>query len=115
MTQATDTNNTPHELQVSRNPDARLVALLGEWRSAELRHEEACRGSDACAAADEASAAVDAVVRSMAATPAMGLRGIAAKAGILCGAVQIGASIAEMELADSLIADLARLAPEVVA
>ena len=104
--------------------DGRLLALLADSREAEAAHDAAARADD-----DEAIAAALArlgqVLGAMADTPARGWTGIAVKAARLCRSMRdggtepgaFGDTIADddVPIAESLAADLARLAPEVVA
>lgn len=98
-------------------PDAQLVALAADLRQAEGEYnalvdlEEDNRRNDERAASDR----IADLVGAMADIPAEGLLGIAAKAGRLCWSLQPehGGSLMYCEdvLAESLAADLARLAP----
>ena len=101
--------------------DARLVALAGELRQAEA-HYSALMALEAPSATPEAERAASlrivGLVGVMAALPAAGLVGIAAKAGRLClslkGQPGGGLMTCEDGLAESLAADLARLVPHAV-
>ncbi len=101
--------------------DAELLRLAAELRAAEQAYCVAvCRTDDDPDAEDDAKVASEAVedlLQRMAATPAHGLSGIAAKAGRLTYSLSDTTAImyAEMPLAASLAADLARLAPQAVA
>jgi hypothetical protein len=109
--------------------DAQLLRLLDEARAADAALDAACAAGGlaetardpaalrlAEAAEQAASARYNRAIAAMAATPAEGWQGIAAKAARLCASVSArrGRILAHAEhpLADSLAADLARLVPE---
>lgn len=109
-------------LAQAADPDAELLRLAAELRTAEEALRVAvCRMADLddAGAGDEADAAsevVEELLERMAATPAHGLPGIAAKAGRLTYSLSDTCTImhAEKPLAASLAADLARLVPQAV-
>ncbi|RYI23408.1 MAG: hypothetical protein EON48_07790 [Acetobacteraceae bacterium] len=99
--------------------DERLVMLAAHLRDAEAYYNalvglEDAKGNDPAEKA--ASLRIMALVGAMADIPAEGLLGIAAKAGRLCWSLQPqhGGALMYCEdaLAESLAADLARLAPQ---
>lgn len=112
---------TKAERTTSMAPDdARLLALLAQAREAEADYAAAIgREDDAGEAAAEAR--VEDALADMADTPAETWQGIAAKAARICRSLRdggtTGASMlyADAPVAASLAADLARLAPGVVA
>ena len=99
--------------------DGRLLALLAESRDADDAHSAAASAEDDAGIA-AATERLNGILATMADTPAAGWQGIAIKAARLCrslydsgdGCVILAADVPVME---SLAADLARLAPEVVA
>ncbi len=103
--------------------DAELLRLAAELRAAEEAWRAAARrtddpdDADAEDDAEAASETVEGLLQRMAATPACGPSGIAAKAGRLTYSLSDTGTImyAEMPLAASLAADLARLMPQAVA
>jgi hypothetical protein len=75
-----------------------------------------CKPSDLKALERAAFNRINVLIDRMAAIPAAGFAGVAAKAGWLCEILaQSGFLIAEAELVDSLAADLARHQPDAVA
>jgi hypothetical protein len=101
--------------------DERLVMLAAHLRDAEAYYNalvglEDAKGNDPAEKA--ASLRIIALVGAMAAIPATGLLGIAAKAGRICWSLEPkqGGSLMTCEdaLAESLAADIARLAPQAV-
>ncbi len=108
--------------------DGRLLALAAALRGAHAREmeavqvlmrAEAARDERATARAAAAShAAFDArtdLMDGVAGIPAEGLAGLAAKAALVCRALEHGPTRADCRLADSLLADVARLVPEATA
>lgn len=103
-------------------PDARLLELLAETREAEVEYARAVYAADE-PAQDQAMERLEAVLDAMAGTASEGWQGIAAKVVRLCfslregGGGEWGSTImyADIPVAKSLTADLARLAPEVQA
>ena len=98
--------------------DARLVTLAADLRRAEASYNALVGLEDDArhdAAERAASLRIAGLVGAMAALPAAGLLGIAAKAGRICWSLQPqhGGALMYCEdaLAESLAADLARLAP----
>lgn len=99
--------------------DARLVTLAGNLRQAEADYS-ALVGLEDDARDDKAERAVSlritSLVGAMAAIPAAGLQGIAAKAGRICWSLSAGTGldimVCDEPLAESLAADLARLVPQ---
>jgi hypothetical protein len=111
------TSLTPHAT------DARLLTLLEETRIAEAVHYRACLTDDD-AAIEAALERLQEVLEALAETPAAGWHGIAVKAARICRSLRDGGHSGEwghsvnnddVAVAESLAADLARLAPEVVA
>jgi hypothetical protein len=108
-----------------RSADAELIALAAELRRAEADHDAAMLHLDAAegtqadgaasAAVDAVFAAWDALTRRMAAIPAEGAPGLAAKAARLVVAVRCGHTAADAALAASVARDAVRLAPGAVA
>jgi len=108
---------------VSDEPDAMLLFLAAELRVASRQEEAAhlaysdAEGTEAEAKAratlDAAFDAWTAIVDRMALVPAVGLAGVCAKAAQLVRASETGGGVADARLAESLRADLVRLAPEV--
>ena len=101
--------------------DARLVTLAGNLRQAEADYSALVCRNDADrddAAEEAASLRITSLAGAMAALPAAGLQGIAAKAGRLCWSLSSGTGLDIMlcdePLAESLAADLARLVPHAV-
>lgn len=98
--------------------DAGLVAMAAELRATEAAYEAGVRSGDAWSGSPEGEAIsvrLEELVTNMADTPAMGLAGIAAKAGRLCVSLEQGTGAlmyCENVLVASLAADLARLAPQ---
>jgi len=105
------------------DPDAELLRFAAELRAAEEAwRAAACRTDDPDDAdaeddAEAASETVEGLLQRMAETPACGPSGIAAKAWRLTYSLSDTGTImhAEMPLAASLAADLARLVPQAVA
>jgi hypothetical protein len=105
------------------DPDTELLQLAAELRAAEEAwRAAACRTDDPDDAdaeddAEAASETVEGLLQRMAETPACGPSGIAAKAWRLTYSLSDTGTImhAEMPLAASLAADLARLVPQAVA
>ncbi|MEO3472516.1 hypothetical protein AAFN86_11660 [Roseomonas sp. CAU 1739] len=113
MSEATNTNTAT---------DARLLALLADSRAAEDAHDVAARADDDAGVA-AALARLEAVLGAMANTPAAGWVGVAVKAARLCRSLRDGGdqfdgfgdsvTVDDVPVAESLAADLARLAPGV--
>lgn len=100
--------------------DAGLVTMAAELRAIEAAYNEGCRGPNEWTETPEAvamMARLEDLIDRMAETPAVGLAGIAAKAGRLCFSLHPrsgGLMYCEAPLVTSLAADLARLAPDAV-
>lgn len=96
--------------------DAALLTLLAATRAAEAAYADACRADDDDAM-EAASERLETALAEMAAIPAQGALGALVKAARLCRSLDGGAGImfADMPVVASLQADLARLAPGVVA
>lgn len=97
--------------------DTRLLALLAEAREAEAEILAACRAAgDVDELENVPTERLDVALQAMADTPAASLIGIAAKAARLCRSLGdsgfASISCADKPVAESLAADLARLAPE---
>lgn len=99
--------------------DARLVTLAGNLRQAEAGYTALVGKNDADrddAAEEAVSLRIATLSGAMAALPAAGLQGIAAKAGRLCWSLSNGTGldimVCDEPLAESLAADLARLVPQ---
>lgn len=103
--------------------DAPLLVLLADIRAADEAYAAAVRANvddvEDDPAQQAAHAAWEAAIARMAATPAATMLGVAAKATRLCESLHDGGghsiAFAEVALAESLAADLARLVPEVAA
>lgn len=98
--------------------DARLVTLAGNLRQAEADYTALVGRDDANrddAAEEAVSLRIASLSGAMAALPAAGLQGIAAKAGRICWSLNSGTGldimVCDEALAESLAADLARLVP----
>ncbi|MFT8247340.1 hypothetical protein [Roseomonas sp. BN140053] len=96
-----------HEAAVSAASDVeeRLIAQGVQLRRG---HPEM---QDADARVDAAGDTWAAVIGQMAAIPAAGMAGVAVKVARLCAALDDGVTRQDGRLADSLLADMARLAP----
>jgi hypothetical protein len=99
--------------------DAPLLVLAAELRALEVALSCGADRRDEFDSTPEGKALVEAICERldrMATTPAVGLAGIAAKAGRVCGALKDHPVVpdGEMPIAASVLADLARLAPEAV-
>jgi hypothetical protein len=93
------------------HPDARLLALQAEAKRADADYAAACEAESGDAELAAAFARWEAVARVIADIPADGLAGVAVKARFLLVALANGAANVDHAIADSLAADLARLAP----
>ncbi len=113
---ATDHDDTPSRRGLLKIAATAAAALPAGSAAVRLPVAAAHDDPDAEDDADAASEAVEDLLRRMAATPAHGPSGIAAKAARLTYSLSDGPVImhAEMPLAASLAADLARLAPQAV-
>ena len=102
-------------MEPARQDDIELLVLAADLQAAEADYAAACTVADNEAGIDAASQRIDGVLARMTRTPAVGLHGIAAKAGRLIFAVCEAGGLmdGEVELAASLGADLARLTPGV--
>jgi hypothetical protein len=102
------------------NVDAKLMAMAAELRAIEAAYNEGCHGPDEWTETPEAEAMMARLkdlIGHMSKTPAVGLAGIAAKAGRICFSLHPrlgGLMYCEEALVASLTADLARLAPHAV-
>ena len=110
-----------------RDGDAALLEIAAGLRAAHARELETvrllmvaetsrnARAAEAAAqAADEAFDARTELMERMAGIPARGLPGMAAKAALICRALEQEATAADRLLADSLLADVVRLVPAAV-
>ena len=106
------------------NKDARLLALAAKLRGAHAREVEAVQvlmraeaardglgTQNAAAAADAAFDTRTVLMEEVAGLPAEGLAGISVKAALVCRAMERGSTAADSRVAESLLADIARLAP----
>jgi hypothetical protein len=108
---------SPTSLTAAPDTDAALLDILAELRCAEAAHTADCIATDGDDV-DAETVVIEDLVERMIATPAASMTGIAVKAARLVYSLHPrrgGLMYCEDALPESLAADLARLAPEVVA